>query len=71
MNFGKFEILFWMPPSAWCFNWGYYPNARDPEFYFVNILFLELRFRGQFNKKRVCKRCGQDMPASTTLDKEA
>ena len=69
MNFGKWEILFWMPPSAWCFNWGYFPNARDPEFFFVNILFLELRHFGAYNKKKVCKRCGQEMPESNTVDK--
>ena len=70
MNLGKWEIPFWMPPSAWCLNWGYYPNARDKEFFFVNLLFIEIRHFGAFNKKKVCKKCGQNMPKSNRIDKE-
>jgi len=72
MNFGKLEILFWMPPRhwAWWWNHGWWPNARDPVFYFWNILFLEVKHFGAYNKKKVCKRCRQEMPASTTIDKE-
>ena len=69
MKIDKWEILFWMPPSAWCLNWGYFPSARDPSFFFVNILFVEIRYFAAFHKKKVCKRCGQDLPASREIDK--
>ena len=68
MNFGKWEVLFWVMPRSWGFNWGYWPNKRNAEFYFVNVAFIELRYFGAFNKKKVCKRCGQEMPANGGQD---
>ena len=61
MKFSKYELLFWMPVSSWCLNWGYFPNARDPEFFFINILFLEIRYFGAYNEKKVCKKCGKEV----------
>ena len=62
MNFGKWEILFWMPPPSWAWWWnhGWWPNARDKEFYFWNFLFIEVRHFAAFNKK-VCKKCGKEV----------
>jgi hypothetical protein len=68
MNFGKWEILFWMPRS-WLWSKGVYPNRREPEFKFWNFGMIELRYFAAFNKKKVCKRCGQNMPASRDLNK--
>ena len=60
MNLGKWEILFWIAPRSWLCNWGYYPNTRDPVFFFVNILFIEVRYFGAYNQKKVCKKCGKE-----------
>jgi hypothetical protein len=70
VNLGKWEIVFWPWLRCWLWNWGYYPNKRKPFFFFINFGIIELRYFAAFNKKKVCKRCGQEMPASTTLDKE-
>jgi hypothetical protein len=69
MNLGKWEIVFWPWLRHWLWNWGYYPNKRKPIFFFINFGAIELRHFGAYNKKEVCKRCGQDMPASMRLDK--
>jgi len=60
MKFGKWHILFWMPPSTWGFNWGMWPNKRCPEFFFVNVAFIEVRMSITLEEKK-CKKCGQEI----------
>lgn len=43
MKWRNWEVVFWMHPTAWMWNKGVYPNERTLEFYFWNILFIEIR----------------------------
>ena len=59
----KWHIITWPISMGWMFNWGLWPNDRYPTFKFWNIGFIEVRHFVAF-KKKVCKRCGQDLPAN-------
>lgn len=54
-------VLFWPPHSWWCVNWGLWPNEREPEYRFLNILFLQVRMFLP-PKESVCNKCGQELP---------
>lgn len=43
MKWRNWEVVFWMPPTAWMWNKGLYPNEREPLFKFWNFLFIEIR----------------------------
>ena len=61
MKIGSWQILSWPIGMGWFFNYGYWPNNRTPMFKFWNLLFIEIRHFGAFNKKKVCKKCGKEV----------
>lgn len=69
VRIGKWQILSWPIGMGWLLNYGYWPNTRNPMFKFWNFLFIEVRYFGAFNKKKVCKKCGQELPESDVVDK--
>ena len=61
MKLNKWEIVCWLPLVTLLWNWGYYPNEREPEFRFWNFGFIEIRHFGAYNEKKVCKKCGKEV----------
>jgi len=62
MKWRNWEVVHWPLDTAWwCFNWGYWPNKRKPEFKFWNIGPLEIRQKVT-PKESACKKCGQELP---------
>lgn len=67
MKWRNWEIVRWpLSLSWWCINWGWWPNPREPTFYFWNLLFLEIRKYGS-RKNKICKKCKQEIPNEKTF----